>query len=424
LPPGPLLPPPPADPLPRLTLPAFVASGTGGVAVTVVGERGMGLTAALGIAADRLHERLRLERGLSYASGGTYDVLCASHAHASLGADCLDEHAGEVAETLLAVLDDLRENGPAENELDEYADRAERADREDPDRPKDLLDRAVTDALLDAEITGAEELREQRRAVRPADAARALDDALPGALLIAPDGTPKPRPELAGYDASETRSFDGRTFKAKGLVGSAKLTVGADGLTHVGGPDGTVSLPREECVFAVRNQSGSLTVVGRDATYLEVDPRHWRDGDALLEAIEGLLPGDLFVPGEDQAAGEVQRLAAEQLTRRWLVDEELEVLPEQLQPGERLRSLGRASRGMKHGLLALTDRRLLFLHKGMRKDDLLEIPIEGVTDARGRRGLTEGKLTVSHSGEKTTFGSVVPRERAPELAQALEAGAG
>lgn len=413
--------PPAVETLPRLELPSFLAAGTGGVALTLIAERSVATVAALEIVLERLHERLRLGRGLSYAVSGGYQVLSASNAHASVMADCLDEHAGEVTDAMLEVIDELVEHRPTTKELEDHVGRAERAERDNPDdRERAALDRAVTDALVGAEVADAAELTRQRRELQPQQLADALRTALPSALVIAPAGTRKPRQWLADYEPHNAEQLGESIFKARGRRASTKLGVGARGLSHTTGDREPISICWTECALAIRKPVGSLLLLSQDGTEIEVNPRHWRDGDELLDAIERHVPEELLIPGEMDAAADVERLAETHIKRRFIVDDELKALPEVLLPGEAVRMLGRASLGMKAGLIALTDRRLLYLFKGLRKEQLVEIELEEVSSVRARGGVTEGKLYLEHGGHRTKFSSVVPRQRAHELADAIE----
>ncbi len=117
LPGGEAAPPPPVEPIPSLELPCQLAEGTGGVALSAVGQRSSELQAGWFIAAERAHDRLRREAGISYSPRGTYVALDGKTAHLVLSADCKDPDAGRVRDELLAVLDELADGGPTEAEL-------------------------------------------------------------------------------------------------------------------------------------------------------------------------------------------------------------------------------------------------------------------------------------------------------------------
>jgi Bacterial PH domain len=108
------------------------------------------------------------------------------------------------------------------------------------------------------------------------------------------------------------------------------------------------------------------------------------------------------------------------LKRRWAVSDELALLPGHLAPGEKLLNLTEASRGMKAGLIALTDRRLMFLYTGLtgRRRDFLEFAFSDISSVEGRAGtfaLAESRIVLVASGTTLKFKDIVPRERAPEI---------
>ena len=74
LPDGPRHPLPLPEPL-ELELPGYVAEGSGGVALTGLGERSTALRVAMAVAGERLYDAVRGERGLAYAPAGGYMEL-------------------------------------------------------------------------------------------------------------------------------------------------------------------------------------------------------------------------------------------------------------------------------------------------------------------------------------------------------------
>jgi hypothetical protein len=80
--------------------------------------------------------------------------------------------------------------------------------------------------------------------------------------------------------------------------------------------------------------------------------------------------------------------------------EEVAALPGALEAGERVTGVGLGSRDGVGGLLAVTDRRLLFLRKGGAVDAL---PLASVVSATVRKGTILGTLTIEHAGGAATF---------------------
>jgi len=80
--------------------------------------------------------------------------------------------------------------------------------------------------------------------------------------------------------------------------------------------------------------------------------------------------------------------------------DEVAALPGALEAGERLRGVGLGTRDGVGGLLAVTDRRLLFLRKGGGVD---AFAIGSLLSATVREGTVLGTLTVEHAGGAATF---------------------
>ena len=97
LPDGPSRPPPPAEPVPGYEFPAWIASGTLGAGVSMFGTRSSALSLGIGVLAERLHQRLRLDEGLAYAVEAGRYVLSADLTHILVSADCQDRNAPAVA---------------------------------------------------------------------------------------------------------------------------------------------------------------------------------------------------------------------------------------------------------------------------------------------------------------------------------------
>jgi len=107
------------------------------------------------------------------------------------------------------------------------------------------------------------------------------------------------------------------------------------------------------------------------------------------------------------------------LTRRWVVDEELRLLPERLEYDEQVVTLCEAMKGLRAGLLVATTRRVIFFAR-IRGETWLEFDYETISRVEGKASLIDSTVTLEARGEEITFSGIAPRERAPELASAVE----
>lgn len=420
LPAGDRLPPPPTTPLPRLRLPLFVAEGSGGVAVGLVGDRTIDLTTGLSVAGERAHEALRLEHGLSYGVHGDYEPLDAERAHAGIGADCPEGRAEPVLEVLLRILGDLAERGPTAAELEEELAAFDRGSA-DPDTVRGPLDRAAGDELVGRPWTDPDQLRAELAAATSESIAATLARALESRIVIADEGTPLPaghHPQGWVHDPLE-----GREYRAKGLLpGRDRLVVGDEGLSIPGDDTDRVTVRFDDCVLVSCTHDRSYLVLARDEAWIEVKPDDLEEGEALERHLRERIPSQLWVPapGAEQAAA-VEELARTRLTRQWMVSDELERLPGLLEQEERVLDLARGDRGRQHGLLVLTDRRFLFVFDGIRKKDVVEHRLGAISSATASRRLRDARLEVVAGDDVLSFTGVLPREAAARLAEQIGA---
>lgn len=424
LPAGERLGPPVLEPLGTVTFPAFSAEGTGGVSVSMRAKRSWGPTLALGVAADRLHERLRMEAGISYGVGGSYIPLSADVAHVAIGADCLDEHAERVGVELLAILHELADQGPTREELAAECVRRDRGESEDPESDLAELDAAMTNELLGAPVEEREQLIAERDAVAPEDVAAAMREALATALVIAPFGTRPPREGLTVHAPAE-EPIEGREFRPQARRARERVMIGEAGVTLAGVEGGPVTVRSRPGSFAIKGAGGWI-LSDRDGAYIELICSALREGDDADRMLEELFGAELRAAPADGPWEDVARLR-EEIDKPSMVSGELEALPAQIQSGERVLSMIRANRGaMRPGLLAVTDRRLLFLFAGRFKQEMSEWPLEEVGGVTASRRMIERRIGFFHdteSGGDIEFESILPRDRADSFAATVREAA-
>jgi hypothetical protein len=86
-----------------------------------------------------------------------------------------------------------------------------------------------------------------------------------------------------------------------------------------------------------------------------------------------------------------------------LAPDELAALPKMLDPEETVGGLTGVTRNAKPGLLAVTDKRLLFIAKGRPGRAELEVPLKQVSAFRVVRAPVLGTLVVNASGVEEVF---------------------
>jgi hypothetical protein len=277
-------------PIERLTLPAYVAEGSGSVSFGALAPRTSATTMGFAIASDRLHERLRIDRALTYGIAGAYDPLTADLAHAVLVADCLDEHAPAARDELLRVIDELADEGPSADEIareQEHYDRSE----DDPGHMLRWLDSGVRDELFGTPLKSRAQLSDEFHAVDAAAVAEALRAVRESMIVIGPAGVPPGDERLAEWGDWEVPPIEGRTYRPRGhRTGIPDVVVGTDGVMLAPDSGASTTVRFEDCVGVVRSPGGQLTLLSVDQSSITITPDALRGGDEVEAAIRAGVP--------------------------------------------------------------------------------------------------------------------------------------
>lgn len=93
---------------------------------------------------------------------------------------------------------------------------------------------------------------------------------------------------------------------------------------------------------------------------------------------------------------------------------EINELPNVLWPNERIEQFGGGTYEGKSGVLVATNRRLIFLDKGLIRLKVEDFPYDKITSIRVETGLLQGKLTIMGSGNDAVIDRV-PKDQAQRL---------
>jgi hypothetical protein len=322
---------------------------------------------------------------------------------------------------MLAVLDELATGGPGEEELAHDIEDLVRQLR-DPASAAGFLGGAAATELVTGTPEPIATLVPGRESVTSAGAAAALADALPSLLLLLPPGTRAgaDRSRFTEYPYDSPRRVHGRRFRPRGLsIGEARrreLVIGDEGITFSDGA-GVSTVLWDELVGALGWVDDTRGVWSADGYYVEVNPQHWRRGRAAVAEVERRIPPELLVPMDTELRERIDAVGVAiegKLKRGWMTGQELDNLPHVLERGEQLEVVAAASRGIRAGLLAVTDRRVLFLYL----DEVeLDVGRADVRDARSDAGgwLSDNRLVVETAQGEQTFTDIKPDERVDEF---------
>jgi zinc protease len=417
--------PPDAHAIPEVVaaVPSLYRSGpSGAVAFSLESQRTTAFRIGLNILGHRVQDRLRYERALSYELEVVFVPLTADRVHVVLVTDATDQNVPAVTEEMLRTLGELADDGPTEEELAEELDDARRYAADPTERHSELF-YVTAQSLFGAPYVGRRAQLEEQERLTAGEVAEAIDQARRTLIAIVPD-VPLELPGLGGFPICAESSVDGRKFRPRGLRlrrgADPRLVVGDAGLTIEAG-DMRSTVRYADCVAALRFPDGSRSILGADGFFVVIDPSLWKDGAEAVAAVDAAIPQELAVrmePALTEQTESVEDTAAEKLTRRWAVSEELGELPGRLEPGEQIVTLAEAAKGMRTGLLVVTDRRVIF-HARIWRDTWLEFPLDTIDSVEGKPGLMDSTVTIGCGAETVTFSGVTPKERAEEIANEI-----
>lgn len=89
-----------------------------------------------------------------------------------------------------------------------------------------------------------------------------------------------------------------------------------------------------------------------------------------------------------------------------LAKKELYILPTILMDDEQVLAFCSGVLGSKGGLVALSNKRVIYLHKGMFRSKLTSIPITKINSLSGETGLISGKIEINQEGSLLTISSI------------------
>ncbi len=282
-----------------LKLPAGYTAGQRFVGLAFTTPREDWFAIPLGIATDRLTNRLRFRDGIVYGVRSTIDHIDATRSHSILWTSSFTESVPKVETAMLEELDDLAAGGPTRNELQEVRDTFVRAWR-DPESIPEWFDNQVLNELVGYRSRSPAELIAELDERSPEGWAKGVQTALASALLCLPADVQSMHERFHSYPFTSRSSVGGRSYRAATQrypwsKKAAKLVVGQDGVTLVT-PIGTFITVRYESCTGLLFPEGHLQLLGEDGFVINVHAREWSRGDHAHAAILHSLPrGRLLV---------------------------------------------------------------------------------------------------------------------------------
>lgn len=365
-------------------------------------------------------DRLRGELGLAYDVRLRRLLVDGDRRLLFLGSDAQPNDAAKAATVLLELLDRC-----AAGDLDDAAlerARATELEATQPDAmagfsPSFLLALATaTASLLGHPDPDMEQVRAELRACDRDAVVAAAARLRERVVVVAPQGAdvgglPRFRPPDAPDGA---RRYRARTLSRHD--DAVDLSFG-DGVLVAHFGDVRVGVRVAECAALVEDHGGAIHLVSAEGEVVDVDPADVRDGEALVRELRALVPADRHV-GRDERTAAVEDAAGKRGLRAWMVGEAPGLLTAQLGTGEEVLYTAESAVGLRSGVLAVTDRRVLLAAK-MLGEHLVDLPHGNICDITVKRNPLWPSLVVTTDAGSVRLGfNTIPRMR--EARRAIE----
>jgi hypothetical protein len=112
----------------------------------------------------------------------------------------------------------------------------------------------------------------------------------------------------------------------------------------------------------------------------------------------------------------IEKILADKLRNKFLVRKEIKRLTDYLAVDEELITAASGIYEDHTGLLAVTDRRLLFLDEGIVRKRLEEFHYSRISSAQWKSGMVMAEVKIFASSNVAVIGHIAPKERAQEIA--------
>lgn len=121
---------------------------------------------------------------------------------------------------------------------------------------------------------------------------------------------------------------------------------------------------------------------------------------------------------------EIERLAQEKITIQFGVAKELRRLVEIIVPGEGMVNLAKGKYAGKTGILAVTDRRVIFIESGLFRNTVEDFSYQNISSVRSETKILKGEIEIMAAGNNARITEVFPKARVPEIVNYVRARIG
>ncbi|GAA1984366.1 hypothetical protein GCM10009838_52810 [Catenulispora subtropica] len=215
-------------------------------------------------------------------------------------------------------------------------------------------------------------------------------------------------PRTIPYRALSAVAFQDATRGTDGYLafafGGRPLPAPADAVKH---PNAVVFRHRDQEEFARLYQYLKDVVAFNLANGVDVAGVYAGSGDPLLGVTDAEMDGGAGTIGTGD--GERPDIDAAAARLKWTLGSKREIkkLPEHLMPGETVTFMAAGHYSKAHGLIVLTDKRLLFLWHGFTGSQMVDFPLAAVSSVETKTGMANGTLTIYSAGKSSEIDHVL-----------------
>jgi len=299
LPSGSRVPVPEPTQIPSLQPPIFVTKEIGGVGLSALTEWSLPLKVAAMACQHRLHERLRVREGLSYAALGHVDRLTSRMGHVFVGSDCVATAADQTTAALLETVSAIATDGHTPDDL-RHGLSATRRTYATHSNVSEILNQWVHAELVGFEQGTISAELDSMEAVGPRDVAAALRQVMDAALLIVPAGCEPTGGRFRRYSGPTASVLRGRTFYKQPafLTFRARvnyIAVNTEGVTYVDDQGKPTTIYFSRCAGMLKGTDGKRVLLGEDAQSIAFTPSDWPDGQEIGSLLDAAVPDEQII---------------------------------------------------------------------------------------------------------------------------------
>jgi predicted Zn-dependent peptidase len=275
----------------------------GRVVLSALTEWSLALNASAGACQHRLLERLRFDKGISYAPKADVNRLTVRTGHWIAAADCVATATDQATEDILDIVSKIAAEGPLESDLAPGFEAARRAFS----APESI--RPILDQWACCELTGIENktiagLLDEMEALNRRDVAAATTRALEAAVLVVPEGSAPSAPGFHPHVRPSSSVVRGRMFwkqpRPLFAFGGQKneknyVAINKDAISLVNDKGTATTLHFNACAGLLKYHGGRRLLLGDKGDKLEFVPSEWPDGAEIGSLLDAAMPDDRII---------------------------------------------------------------------------------------------------------------------------------